>query len=1554
MRSLEKLKSGGLAVLMTAPSTVQGKRAKEIELRQKTSRIAEFIGAYRLPNSMFTDTGADVSVDVVVFKKFNRQMIDAVQNHYDNGNIEPLQAANVLWDDYISGHYFKRHPNHVLGTVQKAKNRFGGEVEKVMSELSKTQIAKLMRKLGGSRIDWGLLDAKEQKAITYKDGDVVYRGGIQYQMTDGVWTEQQKSKDKDDAKYHDMLAYCQSSVSVLEHGISLDAVAALVAHFGKKAIVNEQVNDLKNIMAKCKDDMEWQIYHTAKMIDEILQHGEMGTNFREIYPALSDTMRDVVVLAKGRYVGEIGNALKLIKLHYAKGRYSDVWNGKVDTVVQQDLALVGSLSAKMARLQYNTKSKYMAMDDFKAIAPDVDVMTDDDYFITQDGTQVIYANDFLVGNVGECIGKLDEMIADAKDDAIKTKLIRQKIVALSQAPMIDVRRASFDLLSPQIPMSYKVAFLNTVSPLSVVEVDNRTCEVKGNPKKNLDKVAKRIGFYVSGQRLTLGGIKLDGIIKESEQLAYLNQTFAEWNAQFKTWVKANDELMSLLDGKINDLNNRYFIQNDDESELEIHGLSDDIKLHGYQRAFIRNQGRFFGGINGFGVGLGKSFSSLASVQHAHNIGLKQKTLLIVPKSVLSNWRKEAKRLYVNMDDCLFIGLRERGDKFVVRSNLYDEDLNAAVSGQYRKIFMTYEAFARIKLRDETISQYFDHLSACDELYRESGKKGESESVKGKIAKATDEFFSYNSNAPFLEQMGVDSLVIDEAHNFKNSVLSTGAVKNTKLMNTPDESKRGADAQAKAWYIRGLTSANDGVQLLTATPVTNSPIEIYSMLSLATGREKVNKMMGGIDGMVDFVKSSCEIGSEEQPKLDGGMDNVDCLQGLKNLGMLRSAFNSTATLKSADDVKGVSVIIPERNQVANSVVIDDETIGDVSVMRDAYRQARDYLKSGNSKDLGDAYWAVKKRYKEPDELIASPFNLLTKLQSVILDRDFGDLCSYYDFDDNQAKIAKKAVEQWNAKAPKEGKGRLGVHTKDEDYGEKYDKEGRLVAFETIVKADIVKHNGRNRLMLDSLDHHNQQKFEQLCEKLGLTLSVTISAKVASLIENIKAEMMNKRGKRDDGTTSDIVKQIVFCDDLHLHSKLVRVISERCGIAKSKIAIITGKINGKAEEILEVQEGFNGMDDDNVYQLIIANEKAEVGINLQKGCQAIHHLTTGWTPDSLEQRNGRGARQGNHTEQVHIYYYDADGTYDTLKRDMINKKSEWIDSLLNGLGSEIQIKGELSREEQEALIDTMGDEAKIQEYLAQKDLQEAQIRRAKAEFEQNVNMKTIVKQKAILNITKEQMVHEFILDTLIPVAKGLTKSKILYTDRWTAKDSQDIVYKGDWNAEQVAAFMKFVPAFEKVMALYDFNGLIVDGVSSEYLAHKFIIQAKAALGTTRKFGMGSGSDDLYDAFLYAMMSANGVNDWHSNPEYEERRMGKMVRTDTPVYDKLAQRQAMAKKLIESSVRTIDDIADKYDGVGRGVGQAIADGTATMIGDVIFNQGDLLLKDGQYAVVTRIFDE
>ena len=153
----------------------------------------------------------------------------------------------------------------------------------------------------------------------------------------------------------------------------------------------------------------------------------------------------------------------------------------------------------------------------------------------------------------------------------------------------------------------------------------------------------------------------------------------------------------------------------------------------------------------------------------------------------------------------------------------------------------------------------------------------------------------------------DSIVVDEAHAFKNSITAPETEKGIKYLSTPNTSIRGDDAQAKMWYVRDLSANKDGVQLLTATPITNSPLEIYSMLCLTAGREQVNAMCGNIRGADDFLKVMCNIAEETVPTIDGRARSQNVFIGIQNGNMLRTSINQIATVKDAKDV-GMSCLL----------------------------------------------------------------------------------------------------------------------------------------------------------------------------------------------------------------------------------------------------------------------------------------------------------------------------------------------------------------------------------------------------------------------------------------------------------------------------------------------------------------------------------------------------------------------------------------------------------------------------------------------------------------------
>ncbi|MBL0011070.1 MAG: hypothetical protein IPP22_08845 [Nitrosomonas sp.] len=154
-------------------------------------------------------------------------------------------------------------------------------------------------------------------------------------------------------------------------------------------------------------------------------------------------------------------------------------------------------------------------------------------------------------------------------------------------------------------------------------------------------------------------------------------------------------------------------------------------------------------------------------------------------------------------------------------------------------------------------------------------------------------------------------MIDEAHIFKNAA-QTIDFKGAKFLSLSPASQRGLDAQAKAWFIRGKSQLGDGVLLLTATAITNSPLEIYSMLSLSVGHERVNDMCLGIKGADNFMEVFVQKDNQDDVTIDGVAGRPMYLSGLNNVSILRKSIGEVATIKSAEDV-GEQIVVPDREE-----------------------------------------------------------------------------------------------------------------------------------------------------------------------------------------------------------------------------------------------------------------------------------------------------------------------------------------------------------------------------------------------------------------------------------------------------------------------------------------------------------------------------------------------------------------------------------------------------------------------------------------------------------------
>ena len=82
------------------------------------------------------------------------------------------------------------------------------------------------------------------------------------------------------------------------------------------------------------------------------------------------------------------------------------------------------------------------------------------------------------------------------------------------------------------------------------------------------------------------------------------------------------------------------------------------------------------------------------------------------------------------------------------------------------------------------------------------------------------------------------------------------------------------------------------------------------------------------------------------------------------------------------------------------------------------------------------------------------------------------------------------------------------------------------------------------------------------------------------------------------------------------------------------------------------------------IIGSTEKMGVGTNIQDRCVALHHLDCPWRPADIEQREGRGVRQGNQNPEIHIYRYAVEGSFDAYSWQTVERKARFINQVMRG--------------------------------------------------------------------------------------------------------------------------------------------------------------------------------------------------------------------------------------------------------------------------------------------------
>jgi len=148
------------------------------------------------------------------------------------------------------------------------------------------------------------------------------------------------------------------------------------------------------------------------------------------------------------------------------------------------------------------------------------------------------------------------------------------------------------------------------------------------------------------------------------------------------------------------------------------------------------------------------------------------------------------------------------------------------------------------------------------------------------------------------------------------------------------------------------------------------------------------------------------------------------------------------------------------------------------------------------------------------------------------------------------------------------------------------------------------------------------------------------------------------------------QIIFCDlgtpkpgEFNVYDALKEKLVRDFGIPSHEVTFIHDWTDAKKPEL------FKRMNGGDIRVLVGSTDKAGTGLNVQQRVVAMHHLDIPWKPAELEQRNGRGARQGNVIAKLHFnntvknYIYAVEQSLDNYKFNLLKNKQTFISQMKN---------------------------------------------------------------------------------------------------------------------------------------------------------------------------------------------------------------------------------------------------------------------------------------------------
>lgn len=840
LKSLDKVRDGGIVAFVTSKGTLD---KKDSSFRKTLAERADLVGAVRLPNNAFKSAGTEVTADIIFLQKREKK-----------SEIEPSWVhTGQLENGLTVNNYFVEHPEMILGEVVEGNKMFGRTDDTMCVPFNDGRTLSELLSSAVKNINFEY-SASAEKLIP---------------VSEHLTVEPLKLRLQSFYRRNGEIYFYGSDKSGKIVNVSADKA------LGKK-LNHERINSFIDIRDTLRELLDVQQYDNKD--SEIAQLQEKLNNcydsFYSKYGLLHSSYNHSLLNSDGAYPLVASLEADFAKDNNLLIKKSDIFTERVNkptaTISHVDTAeeaLAVCVAEKgVIDFEYMSQITDVPPEDLKiGLREKGEIFAVPSYTGDED-YEYQTASEYLSGDI---YAKLDM----AKAYASVNGIYESNVVALKEVLPTPLKAGDIDINLGatwidkkyyeqfmyeifETPQSLKSDYVSRFFKSDRIELDYSEYSGRWNiTNKRADLSVTAVKTYgasgLSAYQIFESVLNLSepkvykdkvdeyGVVERDknnkpvrvldvEATQVVQQKANAIRREFKNWIFKDANRRRDIVDTYNRTFNCVHAREYDGSHLNFPGMNSNIQLHEHQKNAIAHA--IYGGNTLFAhsVGAGKTFEMIATAMECKRLGLCHKSLFAVPNHLTEQVGADFLKLYPNAN--ILVATK---DDF--KSSNRKMLMSKIATGNYDAVIIGHTQLKMLPLspeRQEAFlqSQIDDIVAGLAEMKAQDGNKftvKEMERTKKNLENQLEKLqSSKKDNTVYFEELGIDKLFVDEAHEFKNLYCAT------KLQNVSGissrASQRATELFAKCRYLDEKTGGK-GVVFATGTPLSNSVTELHTMM-----------------------------------------------------------------------------------------------------------------------------------------------------------------------------------------------------------------------------------------------------------------------------------------------------------------------------------------------------------------------------------------------------------------------------------------------------------------------------------------------------------------------------------------------------------------------------------------------------------------------------------------------------------------------------------------------------------------------------------------------------